>query len=126
MANVFNIFLKVGNMRKKMIQTSCSPSNLCPRFEAAMKLLSKRWVGLIISQLLEGKTRFSEIEASIPISGRLLSERLKELEEEGIVNRNVYPEVPVRIEYTLTEKGRALQTVIEAIEEWAQTWVDVE
>jgi len=110
-------------MRKK-IQTSCPPSNLCPKFEAAMKLLSKRWVGFIISQLLEGKTRFSEIEASIPISGRLLSERLKELEEEGIVRRNVYPEVPVRIEYTLTEKGRALQTVIEAIEQWAQTWID--
>ncbi|WP_183251322.1 winged helix-turn-helix transcriptional regulator [Anoxybacteroides tepidamans] len=89
-----------------------------------MKLLSKRWVGLIISQLLEGKTRFSEIESSIPISGKLLSERLKDLEEAGIVERNVYPETPVRIEYVLTEKGRALKPVIKAIEQWAQTWAD--
>ncbi|WP_066327351.1 winged helix-turn-helix transcriptional regulator [Anoxybacteroides amylolyticum] len=87
-----------------------------------MKLLSKRWVGLIVSQLLEGKRRFSEIEASLPISGKLLSERLKELEEAGIVERNVYPETPVRIEYVLTEKGKALKPVMEAIERWAQTW----
>lgn len=101
---------------------ACTSSSLCPKFEAAMKLLSKRWVGLIISQLLEGKTRFSEIESSMPISGKLLSERLKELEEEGIVERNVYRETPVRIEYILTKKGRALKPVIEAIEQWAQTW----
>jgi DNA-binding HxlR family transcriptional regulator len=101
---------------------SCHSSNLCPKFEAAMTLLSKRWIGLIISQLLEGKTRFSEIEAAMPISGKLLSERLKELEEAGIVERNVYPETPVRIEYVLTAKGQALQPVIEAIEQWAQAW----
>ncbi|MBA2875114.1 winged helix-turn-helix transcriptional regulator [Thermaerobacillus caldiproteolyticus] len=109
-------------MNEKKKRTSCSPSNLCPKFEAAMKLLSKRWVGLIISQLLEGKKRFSEIEASIPISGKLLSERLKELEEADIVERKVYPETPVRIEYSLTEKGQALKSVIEAIEQWAQVW----
>ncbi|WP_051529970.1 winged helix-turn-helix transcriptional regulator [Anoxybacteroides tepidamans] len=89
-----------------------------------MTLLSKRWVGLIISQLLEGKTRFSEIESAMPISGKLLSERLKELEEAGIVERNVYPETPVRIEYVLTDKGRALQPVIEAIEQWAELWAE--
>lgn len=101
---------------------ACASSGLCPKFEAAMQLLSKRWVGLIISQLLEGKRRFSEIESSLPISGKLLSERLKELEEAGIVERNVYPETPVRIEYVLTEKGKALEPVMEAIERWAQTW----
>ncbi|MCZ0756732.1 winged helix-turn-helix transcriptional regulator [Anoxybacillus sp. J5B_2022] len=103
---------------------TCVSSGLCPKFEAAMKLLSKRWIGLIISQLLEGKRRFSEIESSLPISGKLLSERLKELEEAGIVERNVYPETPVRIEYVLTEKGEALHPVIEAIEQWAKVWAD--
>ncbi len=105
---------------------TCTQSNLCPKFEAAMTLLGKRWVGLIISQLLEGKTRFSEIESSIPISGKLLSERLKELEEINIIERKVYPETPVRIEYVLTEKGRALKPVIEAIEQWAQVWANKE
>lgn len=109
------------NERKRKVET-CASSGLCPKFEAAMQLLSKRWVGLIISQLLEGKRRFSEIESSLPISGKLLSERLKELEEAGIVERNVYPETPVRIEYVLTEKGKALKPVMEAIERWAQTW----
>jgi len=103
---------------------TCVSSGLCPKFEAAMKLLGKRWIGLIVSQLLEGKRRFSEIESSLPISGKLLSERLKELEEAGIVERNVYPETPVRIEYVLTEKGEALQPVIEAIEQWAKVWAD--
>lgn len=97
-------------------------SNLCPRFEAAMELLSKRWNGLIISQLLAGKKRFSEIQSSIPVSGRLLSERLKELEELNIVQRKVYPETPVRIEYTLTEKGMAMEKVIDAVTSWAQEW----
>jgi DNA-binding HxlR family transcriptional regulator len=114
----------MGEQKKKAM--TCAQSSLCPKFEAAMKLLSKRWVGLIISQLLEGKTRFSEIESSIPISGKLLSERLKELEEVNIVERKVYPETPVRIEYVLTEKGRALEPVIEAIEQWAQVWANKE
>jgi len=100
----------------------CPQPSLCPKFEAAMNLLSKRWVGLIISQMLKGKSRFSEIESALPISGRLLSERLKELEEAQIIERKVYCETPVRIEYILTEKGLALEPVIKAIEAWAVRW----
>lgn len=96
---------------------------LCPRFERAMDLLSKRWVGLILSELLKGMKRFSEMESHLPISGRLLSERLKLLEKEGIVKRSVYSEFPVRIEYTLTKKGQALEPVIREIEAWAEQWV---
>ncbi|WP_046174317.1 winged helix-turn-helix transcriptional regulator [Domibacillus indicus] len=99
---------------------------LCPRVEKAMQLLGKRWTGLVIKQLLNGPQRFSEIKAGFPISGKLLTERLKELEEEGIVTRKVYAEVPVRVEYTLTEKGRALKAVINEIEHWAHDWVEVE
>ncbi|MBB6454623.1 DNA-binding HxlR family transcriptional regulator [Salirhabdus euzebyi] len=97
---------------------------LCPKFEKAMKLLGKRWTGLIIYQLLFGPQRFSEIESSLPVSGRLLSERLKELEEEGLVNRHVYAEVPVRVEYSLTDKGRELQPIIKGIENWSDRWVE--
>lgn len=101
-------------------------SHLCPRFEKAMEILSKRWVGLILSELLAGAKRFSEMESDLPISARLLSERLKLLEREGIIKREVYSEFPVRIEYTLTEKGQALAPVIREIKRWAEGWIDLE
>lgn len=100
-------------------------TSICPRFEKAMNLLSQRWTGLIIYQLLLGPQRFCTIEESIGISGRMLSERLKVLEQEGIVERNVYPETPVRIEYSLTEKGRSLEAVLKKIEHWSQNWIEV-
>lgn len=99
---------------------------LCPRFEKAMQLLSTRWVGLILSELLKGKKRFSEMESDLPISGRLLSDRLKMLEKEQIVERKVFSEFPVRIEYSLTEKGKALAPVIQEIGNWAEDWVTLE
>jgi len=98
-------------------------AQLCPKFEEAMHLLSKRWVGLVLSELLKGPRRFSEMEANLPISGRLLSDRLKMLEKENIVMRSVYTEYPVRIEYTLTPKGEALEPVIQAIKQWSGHWV---
>jgi DNA-binding HxlR family transcriptional regulator len=101
-------------------------SLLCPKFEKGMQILSKRWTGLIIYQLLSGPQRFCTIQSALPVSGRLLSERLKDLEDEGIVVREVFPEVPVRVEYSLTEKGLALEPVIREIEKWSQTWVEVE
>jgi DNA-binding HxlR family transcriptional regulator len=99
---------------------------LCPRFEKAMQIIGKRWTGLILYQLLHGPQRFSEMESALPISGRLLSERLKELEEEKLVTRKVYPEVPVRVEYTLTEKGLKLEPIIREIEKWSQNWIVLE
>ncbi len=99
---------------------------LCPRFEKAMSLLSTRWVGLILFDLLKGTKRFSEMEADLPISGRLLSDRLKMLEKEGIVERNIYSEFPVRIEYSLSEKGRALEPVIQEIQSWADHYITPE
>ena len=96
--------------------------HLCPKFEHAMQLLGKRWTGLILSTLVGGPRRFSEIEAAIPVSGRLLSERLKELEAEGLVSREVFPEVPVRVVYALTEKGQAMEPIITAVQRWADKW----
>jgi DNA-binding HxlR family transcriptional regulator len=96
---------------------------LCPRLSKAMELIGKRWTGLILYQLLEGSQRFSEIEAALPVSGRLLSERLKELEKEGLVERRVYAEVPVKVEYSLTEKGKGLKDAIADIEKWSKVWL---
>lgn len=99
-------------------------SIICPRFETAISLLSQRWTGLIIYQLLSGPQRFSELTDIIGISGRLLSERLKNLEAQGLVTRTVYPETPVLIEYALTEKGWSLKPVMDEIQNWSQIWVD--
>lgn len=98
--------------------------SICPRFEKAMGLLSQRWTGLIIYQLLSGPQRFCHIESSIGVSGRVLSERLKDLEHEGIVKRDVFPETPVRIEYSLTEKGTSLEPLMREMEKWSQSWLE--
>lgn len=80
---------------------------------------------MILYQLLSGPQRFSEIESALPVSGRLLTERLKELEKEGIVHRQIYPEVPVRVEYSLTDKGRALEPIFRDIQNWAESWIEI-
>ena len=96
---------------------------MCPKFENAFELLGKRWTGLIIKTLLSGQKRFSDIADAIPnMSARMLTERFKELESEGIVIRKVYPEVPVRIEYELTEKGKELKIAMDEIQKWAEKW----
>jgi DNA-binding HxlR family transcriptional regulator len=100
--------------------------HLCPRYQHAIGLFGKRWTGLILKVLLSGPLRFNEIAEQIEaVSDRMLSERLKELEAEGVIERRVYPETPVRIEYRLTEKGQALAPVIEAIQEWSERWVEL-
>lgn len=97
--------------------------HLCPKFETAFELLGKRWTGLIIRTLLNGEKRFTDISEAIPnMSARMLTERFKELEQEGIITRKVYPETPVRIEYELTEKGKGLSIVMDEIQKWAEKW----
>ncbi len=98
----------------------------CPRFHRAVELIGRRWTGAILRAMLHDTVRFSELRQAVPgLSDRLLSERLKELEAEGIVVRVVRPETPVRVEYHLTEKGRALQSVIEAVSAWAERWIEL-
>ena len=78
--------------------------HLCPKFEKAFQLLGKKWNGLIIKTLMDGPKRFSDIRSVIPeLSDRMLTERFKELEVEEIIVRSVYPDIPVRIEYSLSE-----------------------
>lgn len=101
-------------------------TQLCPRFEKAIDILSKRWTALIVFQLLSGPQRFSEIGALLPnLSGKVLTERLRELESEGLVRRDVFPDIPVRIEYSLTDKGLALAPLFEDIGQWATKWIEL-
>ncbi len=84
----------------------------------------KRWTGAILLVLMEGPLRFSEVRQLVPdLSDRLLSERLKELEAEGIVQRTVIDDMPVRVEYELTDKGRALEPAVRALKSWANDWL---
>jgi DNA-binding HxlR family transcriptional regulator len=94
----------------------------CPTLDAT-QMLTKRWTVLLVKKLLDGPQRFSEMEGSLLISGRILSERLRELEMEELIKRHVYPDIPVRVEYELTDKGRAMRPIIEEIEIWAKAWV---
>jgi len=100
------------------------PPAVCTLFHEASELIGRRWTGSVIYVLLQGGTRFATLRARIPgITDRMLSERLQELEEAGIVERTVTPETPVRIEYSLTPKGRALARPIDAIGRWAHEWL---
>ena len=100
---------------------------LCARFHKAVELIGRRWSGAIIQILLQGPSRYAELRAAIPdITDRMLSERLRELEDEQIVARTVVPDTPVRVEYSLTAKGRALAPALSAIGNWAEKWVEVD
>ncbi|PCK18892.1 transcriptional regulator [Bacillus pumilus] len=90
----------------------------CPITDA-MEILGKKWVILIINQLLTGSKRFCQLENEMNISGRLLSERLKDLEAEGLVEKKVYPDIPVRIEYELTTQGKKIEPIIREMYAWS-------
>jgi DNA-binding HxlR family transcriptional regulator len=97
----------------------------CSLYHEAIELIGKRWSGAILLVLMDGPLHFSEIRDLVPdISDRLLSERLKELEGERIVERRVIDGAPVRVEYSLTEKGSALEPVVCSIKAWAREWRD--
>ena len=98
-------------------------AQICPRYEAAIALLGKRWTGLILRLLLDGPRRFGELALALQISERVLSARLKELEAEKVLARVVHAGPPVRVEYRLTRKGEALGSVVTAIGGWAERWV---
>ncbi len=95
-------------------------SPCCALYHHAVELVGKRWTGAILLVLIDGPLRFSEIRQLVPdVSDRLLSERLKELEGEGIVDRHVYDETPVRVEYGLTAKGMDLKPALMALKQWS-------
>jgi DNA-binding HxlR family transcriptional regulator len=100
------------------------PRQLCHRFHRAVELVGRRWNGAIIFLLLQDRARFAQLRAAIPgITDRMLAERLHELEAEGVISRTVLPATPVRVEYALTRKGRALAGALSAIGQWAEKWI---
>lgn len=97
---------------------------VCSRFHRAVELFGRRWTGALIQALLQGRARYAVLRDAIPdISDRMLCERLKELEAEGILSRIVTPDTPVRVEYELTRKGRGLNDAVQALSAWAHEWV---
>ena len=96
----------------------------CPYYHRAVEIIGRRWAGAVIRSLLAGLCRFNEIAEAVPgMSHRVLAQRLRELEADGILVREVYPETPVRIEYRLTPKGKALAEPVVSITNWAENWL---
>jgi DNA-binding HxlR family transcriptional regulator len=118
-----------GSRRKVAVATLERPEahpTCCPRLHEAVELVGKRWTGAILYVLLHGGSmRFSEVAHAVPdLSDRLLSERMKELEERGIVERRVTSTSPARVEYELTDRGRELAPALHELKRWADRWLD--
>ncbi len=97
-------------------------SSECP-IEKTMQVIGGKWTFVILRDLFKGARRFGELQRSLKgISPRTLSMRLKELEDEGIVSRTIYSEIPPHVEYSLTEKGKTLRPIFEAMKEWGNAW----
>jgi DNA-binding HxlR family transcriptional regulator len=106
------------------MENKVAPTAFCPTFHKAVELIGKRWTGAIIRAMRSGRVRFSDISDAVPgLHDRLLSERLKELESEHIVERRVLDGSPVRVEYALTDKGMALEPAVRALKSWAKNWL---
>ncbi|WP_218021518.1 winged helix-turn-helix transcriptional regulator [Nocardia acidivorans] len=98
----------------------------CPYYAAAFDSIGRRWAATVLRALLGGATRFGDIATAVPgMTDKLLSQRLKDLEADGLVERQVQPTTPVRIEYRLTEKGAELGKVLLALNEWALEWIEL-
>src|SRR5215813_13709701 len=119
---------KVGQKSKVEKKGSSSAlSRFCPRFHHAVELIGRRWSGAILNAMLPGPQCFNELLAIVPgLSDRLLTERLRELESEGLVRRNVLPGPPVRVSYEMTNAGKDLEPVIRSLRQWADRWVHIE
>ena len=101
-----------------------SEREVCARFHQAIELIGRRWTGAILHVLLQGPARFSVIKSALPeMTDRILSERLRELQAEGLLSRSAYPSVPVRVEYVLTDKARELAPMLEDLAVWAHRWL---
>jgi DNA-binding HxlR family transcriptional regulator len=99
-------------------------TNCCPLYHEAVELVGRRWTGAILRVLMDGPMRFSEIAQSVPeLSDRLLSERMKELESRGMVERTVISGPPIRVQYELSRMGRELEPALSELQSWARRWL---
>lgn len=94
----------------------------CP-VEATLSLISNKWKTLILYHLNDGTMRFNELRRSVHgISQKVLTHNLRELEQDGLIHRTIYAEVPPRVEYSLTKLGKSLQRVIDSMSEWGREY----
>jgi len=117
----------LSELRSSSLANENSPVDgaFCPRFHKAIELIGKRWTGAVIRVLLGGPRRFNELLAAVPgMSDRLLTERLRELEAEKLIRRDVQTASPVRVVYSLTCAGAELQVVLDALAHWAERWIE--
>lgn len=104
----------------RALEEATCPDEACP-VERALQVLGGKWTMLIIRDLLGGTKRFGELRTSlVGVSPKTLTDRLRDLERHGLIERRIYPEIPPRVEYTLTEPGRTLEQVIAAIAGWGR------
>ncbi len=101
----------------------CCPENVECSIEKALEVLNGKWTFLILRDLFEGTKRFGELRKSLcGVSPKTLSQRLKELEDKGILVRKPYSTIPPTVEYSLTEKGQSLKPIIKAMKLWGAQW----
>lgn len=100
-------------------------TSVCPTFHAAIELIGRRWNGVILQRLVDGPLRFSEIRRGVPrLTDAMLSQRLRELEDAGVITREVADHRPVQVSYALTEIGQRLGPILIAVAEWGHEWVE--
>jgi DNA-binding HxlR family transcriptional regulator len=105
-------------------ESDAAVAHCCPLYHEAVELVGRRWTGAILRVLMDGPLRFSEIAQAVPeLSDRLLSERMKELESRGMVERRVIPGPPLRVEYELSQMGRDLKPALSELQHWANRWL---
>jgi DNA-binding HxlR family transcriptional regulator len=106
---------------KQHTKYDCSDG--CP-VEAALEVIGGKWKGVTLFHLLQGTKRFNELQREIgSVTQRMLTKQLRELEAAGLVHRKVYPVVPPKVEYSLTEKGRTLEPILILLKEWGEAHV---
>lgn len=115
--NESNVMNEGSTMTTKCENHSCAIMN-------TLQLIGNKWVILIIARLFEGTRRFGELGREIPeISSKMLTQQLRKMEKDGLVSRKVYPEVPPKVEYSLTEKGKSLKPILLSVVEWGERYV---
>ncbi len=106
----------------KNIAATSGPSISARAVERTLEVIGGKWTVQILRDLFEGTRRFGQLQQSLGgVSPKMLIARLRELEERGLVTRTLYPEIPPRVEYSLTDDGRTLRPIVDAMADWGRT-----
>lgn len=113
-----NDTVETGDADRQRRYASYDCSNGCP-VEAALEIIGGKWKGLALYHLMDGPVRFNALRRELgDVTQRMLTKQLRELEADGLIRRKVYPVVPPKVEYSLTEKGASLRPIVMALQEW--------